>query len=101
MAATSNRELPPRTKSVNCCAEVGPSPSGRARKRTCTTAVTAVIVLRAGETVTHEDVTRHCAAHLSGFKVPKNIFFHDSLPRNASGKILKRVLRERFADATR
>ncbi len=61
-------------------------------------AVTAVIVLRAGETVTHEGVTRHCAAHLSGFKVPKNIFFYDSLPRNASGKILKRELRTALLD---
>ena len=57
-------------------------------------AVSAVIVLRAGESASHADIIAHCAAHLSHFKVPKLLFFHGHLPRNASGKILKRELRQ-------
>ncbi len=57
-------------------------------------AVTAVIVLRDGHVMTAADVRDHCAGNLSGFKVPKNIVFVDTLPRNASGKILKRELRQ-------
>ena len=56
-------------------------------------AVTAVIVLRVGHALTARDVLDHCAEHLAGFKTPKNIVFVDNLPRNASGKILKRDLR--------
>jgi len=65
-------------------------------------AVSAVIVLRAGASASHAEIIAHCAAHLSHFKVPKRLFFHGQLPRNASGKILKRELRltllERGAD---
>lgn len=56
-------------------------------------AVTAVIVLRAGHALNVSDVLEHCAAHLSGFKIPKTVVFTENLPRNASGKILKRELR--------
>lgn len=59
--------------------------------------VTAIIVLRAGATVNADDLVRHCSTHLSSFKVPKQILFEPDLPRNASGKILKRELRERIA----
>ncbi|WP_353230018.1 fatty acyl-CoA synthetase [Novosphingobium sp.] len=57
-------------------------------------AVTAVIVLRAGHTLAMSDVLDHCADHLSGFKIPKQVIFTENLPRNASGKILKRELRQ-------
>jgi fatty-acyl-CoA synthase len=60
-------------------------------------AVTAVIVLREGQTATAAEIVQHCATHLSGFKVPKVIRFELNLPRNASGKILKRELRETAA----
>ncbi len=56
-------------------------------------AVTAVIVLREGHTLGASDVLDHCAGHLSGFKIPKKVVFAENLPRNASGKILKRELR--------
>jgi fatty-acyl-CoA synthase len=56
-------------------------------------AVTAVIVLREGHTLAVPDVLSHCAEHLSAFKVPKKVVFAENLPRNASGKILKRELR--------
>jgi fatty-acyl-CoA synthase len=60
-------------------------------------AVVAAIVLRDGVTLTEEDLVAHCRVHLAGFKAPKRIFFVDSLPKNPSGKLLKRLLRERFA----
>lgn len=57
-------------------------------------AVAAVIVLRAGQSASEAELMAHCAAHLSGFKAPKRLFFEERLPRNASGKILKRELRQ-------
>ncbi|QXQ07460.1 long-chain-fatty-acid--CoA ligase [Sphingosinicellaceae bacterium] len=56
-------------------------------------AVTAIIVLRDGQQITTGEVLDHCSTHLSSFKVPKRVVFLDNLPRNASGKILKRDLR--------
>ncbi|MFI6936201.1 acyl-CoA synthetase [Streptomyces sp. NPDC050287] len=59
-------------------------------------AVTAVVVPR-GE-VTEEDLLAHARDKLAHFKAPKRIVFVDELPRNASGKILKRELRDRFSE---
>ncbi|WSQ14355.1 acyl-CoA synthetase [Streptomyces sp. NBC_01231] len=58
-------------------------------------AVTAVVVPR-GE-VTEEDLLAHAREKLAHFKAPKRVVFVDELPRNASGKILKRELRDRFS----
>ncbi|CAM5278233.1 fatty acyl-CoA synthetase [Streptomyces abikoensis] len=58
-------------------------------------AVTAVVVAR--DTVTEEELTAYARERLAPFKVPKRVLFADALPRNASGKVLKRELRERFA----
>lgn len=58
-------------------------------------AVTAVVVPR--DAVTQEELVAHARRVLPGFKVPKRVLFVDELPRNASGKILKRELRDRFA----
>ncbi|MFC5954504.1 acyl-CoA synthetase [Streptomyces pratens] len=57
-------------------------------------AVTAVVVTR-GE-ATEEELIAHARERLSSFKAPKRVLFVDELPRNASGKILKRELRDRF-----
>lgn len=57
-------------------------------------AVTAVVVPR-GE-VTEEELIAHVKARLASFKAPKRVLFVGELPRNASGKILKRELRDRF-----
>ncbi|MFF3504474.1 acyl-CoA synthetase [Streptomyces sp. NPDC003247] len=57
-------------------------------------AVTAVVVPR-GE-VTEDDLIAHARAKLPAFKAPKRVLFVDELPRNASGKILKRELRDRL-----
>ncbi|MFE2440224.1 hypothetical protein ACFXA8_37100, partial [Streptomyces sp. NPDC059409] len=58
-------------------------------------AVTAVVVPR-GE-VTEDELIAHARERLTAFKAPKRVRFVDALPRNASGKILKRELRDRFA----
>ncbi|NYV76301.1 acyl-CoA synthetase [Streptomyces sp. UH6] len=57
-------------------------------------AVTAFVVRR-GE-VTEEELVAHAKERLASFKAPKRVVFVDGLPRNASGKILKRELRDRF-----
>ena len=62
-------------------------------------AVTAVVVIRPGGIAAEDQLIGHCAARLAGFKVPKKILFVDELPRNPSGKILKRDLRDRHASA--
>ncbi|MGI5373052.1 acyl-CoA synthetase [Streptomyces sp. CA-251387] len=58
-------------------------------------AVTAVVVPR-GE-VTEAELIEHARDKLAHFKAPKRVVFVDGLPRNASGKILKRELRDRFS----
>jgi fatty-acyl-CoA synthase len=55
----------------------------------------AFVVLRPGSTASAEDLITHCSAHLAKFKVPKAVTFLESLPRNPSGKVLKRDLRVR------
>jgi fatty-acyl-CoA synthase len=57
-------------------------------------AVTAVVVPR-GE-VTEDELIAHARERLTAFKAPKRVRFVDALPRNASGKILKRELRDRL-----
>ncbi|XES00236.1 hypothetical protein HEP87_58895 [Streptomyces sp. S1D4-11] len=60
-------------------------------------AVTAVVVARTE--VTEAELLAHAREKLAAFKAPKQVLFVDELPRNASGKILKRELRDRFTDA--
>jgi fatty-acyl-CoA synthase len=60
-------------------------------------AVTAVIVVKAGQALDEAAVIAHCAQHMAGFKTPKRVVFTDTLPKNPSGKLLKRDLRVRYA----
>ena len=53
----------------------------------------AYVALKPGETITAEEIIQHCASKLAKFKVPKEIEFIGHLPRNPSGKVLKRELR--------
>ncbi|MEI6114929.1 MAG: acyl-CoA synthetase, partial [Burkholderiales bacterium] len=58
--------------------------------------VVAVVVLRTGEALDLDTLVAHCAQHLARFKMPKELRLVDALPRNPSGKVLKRTLRETF-----
>jgi fatty-acyl-CoA synthase len=61
-------------------------------------AVSAIVVAKAGHELSEGQVLAFCREHMAHFKVPKKVVFVDSLPKNPSGKLLKRELRTRFAD---
>lgn len=54
----------------------------------------AVVVRKPGSDVSADELVEHCRERLAKFKVPKVVDFVDELPRNASGKVLKRLLRD-------
>jgi o-succinylbenzoate---CoA ligase len=56
-------------------------------------AVTAVVVLEGGAEVSPDELRRHCAETLAGFKVPKRFELASALPRTPSGKLMRRALR--------
>lgn len=59
-------------------------------------AVMAVIV-RHSDNLTEQKLLDYIRSRIAGYKVPKSVVFVEALPHNASGKLLKRQLRERFA----
>ncbi|MEC5423802.1 acyl-CoA synthetase [Virgibacillus sp. C22-A2] len=61
-------------------------------------AVTAIIVPKEEATLTKKDVEEFCKVRLSKFKVPKYVEFTDVLPKNPSGKVLKRSLRDQYEE---
>ncbi|WP_370247918.1 acyl-CoA synthetase [Nocardioides sp.] len=61
-------------------------------------AVAAVVVAKEGATLTPDSVIEHCRTVLAGYKTPKYVVVADALPKNPSGKILKRDLRDQHAD---
>ena len=56
-------------------------------------AVKAVVVAKPGSGLTEDDVIEYAKSQIAGFKCPKSVDFMDALPRNPSGKILRRELR--------
>jgi len=58
--------------------------------------VHAAVHVRPGETLTAEEITVFCRQHMAGYKVPREVSFHDVFPRDAAGKLLKRQLREPY-----
>jgi O-succinylbenzoic acid--CoA ligase len=56
-------------------------------------AVTAIVVLEEGSQASPDDLRRHCAESLAGFKVPKRVELASALPRTPSGKLMRRALR--------
>ena len=54
----------------------------------------AIVVLKPEQSLSIEALREHCRRKLAGFKVPRELILRPELPRNPSGKILKRVLRE-------
>ncbi|MEU6994623.1 long-chain fatty acid--CoA ligase [Streptomyces sp. NPDC046465] len=57
----------------------------------------AVVVLRPGTQVDEDDILGHLRGRLAKYKIPKSLVVTDTLPRTASGKILKPVVRDTFA----
>jgi acyl-CoA synthetase (AMP-forming)/AMP-acid ligase II len=61
-------------------------------------AVTAIVVVKPGETVTEDELLTKLRSHLSPFKCPKRILFAPAMPKTATGKIQKGKLRAQFAE---
>jgi long-chain acyl-CoA synthetase len=59
-------------------------------------AVHAVVQVRPGRSITEDEVKAFLRARVAGFSVPKRVEFRDQLPREDSGKIFKRKLRDPF-----
>ena len=61
-------------------------------------AVTAVVVLKEGETATSKEIIEWCRGKMAGYKKPKRVIFinYSEMPRAATGKILHRKLREKY-----
>jgi len=53
-------------------------------------------VMKQGKTATASDIITFTRERIAGFKTPKTVDFIEALPRNASGKILRRHLRDPF-----
>jgi len=58
--------------------------------------VMAVIVLKKGVKTTAEEISEHCRKNVASFKRPRYVEFTKELPRTSTGKILKRVLRDKY-----
>ncbi len=76
---------------VRECAVVGVTDRALAEE------VKAYIVLRQQETATKEEIVSYCASRLAAYKIPQHFEFCSDLPHGSTGKILKRMLRERSA----
>ncbi|MFD2398790.1 hypothetical protein ACFSVJ_21340 [Prauserella oleivorans] len=61
-------------------------------------AITAVVTRKPGSDLSEEDVLAAARSRLPGFKVPKAVVFVDEMPRTATGKIQKNVLRDQYRD---
>ena len=59
--------------------------------------VTACITCRADHQVSEGELIAHCKQRLAAYKCPKSVRFLSDLPKSATGKILKQVLREQMA----
>jgi long-chain acyl-CoA synthetase len=59
--------------------------------------IMACVVLKLGKALSADDLITHCRRSLANYKIPRRIEFSETeLPKSGSGKILKRILRERF-----
>ncbi|MFH2130726.1 MAG: hypothetical protein ABIK68_10170, partial [bacterium] len=56
--------------------------------------VTAVVILKEGETLTLDDVKAACRDKIAGYKIPKSLRIVETIPRNHTGKVQKLVLKE-------
>ena len=58
--------------------------------------VKAVVVLKLGVDLDGEELIAHAREQIAGYKIPKSVDFTDLLPRNASGKLLKKDIRKPY-----
>ncbi|MGH2587913.1 MAG: long-chain-fatty-acid--CoA ligase [Dehalococcoidia bacterium] len=58
--------------------------------------IKALVVLRAGQQPTEQEIIAHCRGSMAHFKCPTSVDFVETLPRTATGKLQKFVLRERY-----
>jgi acyl-CoA synthetase (AMP-forming)/AMP-acid ligase II len=58
--------------------------------------VHAVVVPRAGQAVTEAELIHFCRDRLGGFQCPRAVTFQETLPRTATGKVLKRTLKDAY-----
>jgi fatty-acyl-CoA synthase len=58
----------------------------------------AIVVLKEGHTLTEADLIGFCQGKLARYKIPKSVFFVNTLPRTAAGKVLKRELLQKYSD---
>ncbi|WP_169777199.1 long-chain-fatty-acid--CoA ligase [Campylobacter mucosalis] len=77
-----------KLESVEACAVIGVSDEYADEE------VVAFVQLKDGAVFEEKELRAHLKKHLANYKVPKTIHFVDNLPRNATGKVLKRVLKE-------
>ncbi len=56
--------------------------------------VCAVVALKPGQSADVSEIQDFCRLHLAGYKIPRNVYFVEILPRNASGKLLKYEIRK-------
>lgn len=83
-----------RHPAVKQCAVIG-LPDAKWGER-----VTAVIVAAPGAQPTAEEIVAHCRTLIAGYKVPKEVKFVEALPMTATGKVLKRAVRDQLAKGT-
>jgi acyl-CoA synthetase (AMP-forming)/AMP-acid ligase II len=63
--------------------------------------VKAIVVLKKGEKVTEKEIIEFCKERIAAYKIPKSVDFTESLPKLGSGKISKKVLKERYSEESR
>jgi acyl-CoA synthetase (AMP-forming)/AMP-acid ligase II len=63
--------------------------------------IVAVVCPREGVSLTPEELIEFCKERLASYKKPRYVTFVDEIPRNPSGKVLKRELRDRFSDISK
>ena len=59
----------------------------------------AAVVLKPGAILSPEQIIEHVRAHLPGYKTPKVVHLVDTLPKSPVGKVLRKTLREQFANS--
>ncbi|MGO3055619.1 MAG: fatty acyl-CoA synthetase [Halomonas sp.] len=61
-------------------------------------AITAVVVVKEGQSVSESELIHHAKSSIAPYKVPKRVVFAEALPKSTAGKILKRHLREELKE---